>query len=127
MYLTSFPNFIFSHFLLNLDYMAIGKKIDPSNERNSRYGFENKCQDITRDYRKERLYSETNGNMEDNKFTTDDSNETYVIPNDNNEIYVIPNDTNLDPKYITMEYCKGILLIQCMLFIKWFGWSIGNL
>ena len=52
--------------------MAIGKKLDPSKERNSRYAFDNKFQDIARDYRKERLSSKTLANMEDNSFTTDD-------------------------------------------------------
>lgn len=97
--------------------MAIGKKLDPSKERNSRYAFDNKFQDIARDYRKERLSSKTLANMEDNSFTTDD----------NNEIYVIPNDTNLNLEYITMEYCEGILLFHYTSFSYWFGWSIDNL
>ena len=108
MYLVSSRSSNFFLVFINLAYTAIGKKIDPRNEKSGRYGFENKLHDTTREYCKETLSPKTHANME------------YDIPTDydSNDIYIIPNDTNLDHEYISMEYSKGILLIHCIFLIS---------
>lgn len=84
--------------------MAIGKETDP---RNDHIGFENKLHDKKKDYCRETLSSKADTNME------------YNIPTnyDSNEIYLIPVDANWDPEYISTEYSKGILQIQCISLI----------
>ena len=84
--------------------MAIGKETDP---RNDHIGFENKLHDKTKDYCRETLSSKADTNM------------VYNIPTNygSNEIYLIPVDANWDPEYISTEYSKGILQIQCISLI----------
>ena len=116
MYLVSSRSSNFFLFFINLAYTAIGKKIDPRNEKSGRYGFENKLHDTTREYCKETLSPKTHANMEYDTHTIME----YDIPTDydSNEIYIIPDDTNLDHEYISMEYSKGILLIHCIFLIS---------
>ena len=102
MYLVSSRSFNFFFVLINLAYMAIGKNIDPRNEKNGRCDFENKLYDTTREYCKETLSPRAHTNMDCNIPTNYDSN----------EIYIIPNDADLDPEYISTEYSQGILLIH---------------
>ena len=83
--------------------MAIGKTNDPRNDRNGSFSFENKLHDIKRNYCKETLPSKAHITMEHDITTDYDTSGTYLIPN----------DVNLDPECISMEYSKGILLIQC--------------
>ena len=84
------------------------KKINPRKAINSRYGFDNKLHDITREDCKETPSSKAHTIIKDDIPTNYDSN----------EIYIIPNDGNLDTEYINMEYSKGILLIQCTSLIS---------